>query len=111
MATNSFKDLIGKKITQKFSVMGQEVVITKLTVEQVLEIQGIVKENEEASKSGTQDTATQSGLALLRKVIRMSVAEAAELTDEEFAQFPMDELNKLSAAIMKFSGFGADAGK
>lgn len=107
----SFKDLIGKKITKKFTVMGQEVVITKLSVEQVLNIQEQVKTNEEAAKANPTASTTEAGSELLQKVIKMSVEDAADLTAEDFKQFPMDELNKLSAEIMKFSGFGDGAGK
>ena len=51
------------------------------------------------------------GLNLLQGVIRASVEDAKDLTDEEFATFPMDELSKLSNEIMKFSGIGAAEGK
>ena len=95
------KGLVGRKMTQTAKFLGTDVTISKLSVAQVMEIQ-------EAAKN-TDDT--EQGLPLLRKVIRMSVENAESLTDEDFNGFPMDELSKLSTAIMKFSGIGNDSGK
>lgn len=97
------RGLVGRKMTQNTKFLGTDVVISKLSVSQVLEIQ-------EAAKTTTESE--DQGLELLRKVIRMAVEGAETLTNEDFNGFPMDELSKLSTAIMKFSGIaGNDAGK
>lgn len=98
----SMKSMVGKKMNQKVKFMGEEVSISKLSVAEVLEIQ-------ELSKNASDD----SGMGILRMVLRSAVEDAKELTDEEFASFPMDELTKLSQAIMKFSGIdtGSEKGK
>jgi hypothetical protein len=96
------RGLIGRKMSQSTKFMGVDIKISKLSVSQVLEIQEAAKETE----------VTDQGLSLLRKVIKMSVEGADTFTDEDFNNFPMDELSKLSTAIMKFSGIsGNESGK
>jgi hypothetical protein len=103
MANNSFKDLVGKRVTKNTKFMGSDATIAKLSVSEVLEIQ------EKAKILGDDET---GGLELLRLVIRLAVTGAEELTDEDFATFPMEELSKLSAEIMKYSGMvQAEQGK
>ncbi len=102
MATSGIQSLVGRKMTKTYKFLGEDVKIAKLSVSQVMEIQ------EAASHTTESDN---QGLDLLRSVIRMSVEGATELSDEDFAGFPMDELSKLSTEIMKFSGIGAEAGK
>jgi hypothetical protein len=48
---------------------------------------------------------------VLKLVISAGVEGGAELTDEDFQGFSMDELSKLSAEVMKFSGIGSESGK
>lgn len=96
------KALVGKKMSKNVKFMGEEVKINKLSVDEVMAIQEQAKGVEENS---------QDGFAVLRAVIRSSVEDAKELTDEDFATFPMDELSKLSEEIMKFSGLGKTEGK
>ena len=53
-----------------------------------------------------------AGFDLLKKVIRLSVEGASDLSDQDFDTFPMDELSKLSNEIMRFSGIASgDSGK
>jgi hypothetical protein len=100
---NNFKDLIGQRITKNYKFMGKDVTISKLTVDEVLEIQ-------EKAKELQDDEA--GGLELLKLVIRLSVPGADEISEEDFKKFPMEELSKLSAEIMKYSGMGqAEQGK
>jgi hypothetical protein len=101
MATSGIQSLVGRKMTKTCKFLGEDVKISRLSVAQVMEIQ-------EAASNLAEEN---QGLELLRKVIRMAVEGATELSDEDFAGFPMDELSKLSTEIMKFSGIGADAGK
>lgn len=95
------RGLIGRKMTKSVKFIGEDIKISKLSVSQVLEIQ------QEAKVSSENET----GFELLKKIIRMSVEGATELTDQDFDTFPMDELSKLSNEIMKFSGIASDQGK
>lgn len=92
------------KSAKKVKFVGEDVDVMKLTVAQVLEIQA-------AAKDAETTTDDASSIKMLYLVLRMGVAEFAEATDEEFACLPMDELSKLSAEILKFSGLGNDSKK
>jgi hypothetical protein len=97
--------MIGKRITKTVQFMNEKVEIRKLSVAEVLEIQELAKEVEKEDNSG---------ITMLKTVISRAMPEAADMTEEDFRGFPMDELSKLSGEIMKFSGIGqqaADAGK
>jgi hypothetical protein len=89
------KELVGKKMSKKYKFMDAEITINKLSVSEVMKIQ-------EEAKEAANDEA--KGLNILKTIIRSSVADATELSDEDFAGFPMDELSRLSNEIMKFSG-------
>lgn len=99
---SGFKALVGRKMKKKVKFMGEDVEIAKLSVAEVLDIQ-------EKAKKLEQDE--NMGFDVLRTVIRSAVDGASDLSDDDFANFPMDELSKLSAEIMKFSGIGQDQGK
>lgn len=98
------KDLIGKRQTQETTFMGSKILISKLTVEEVLAIQ-------ERAKANEGDADATAGFELLKHIISSSVEDGKDLTDENFKGFPMDELSKLSNAIMVFSGLGDKAPK
>lgn len=100
--SSNIKGLVGKKMTKTVKFIGEDVKITKLSVAEVLDIQDRAKVSNEDQESGFE---------LLKKVIKMSVEGADELTDEDFNTFPMDELSKLSNEIMKFSGIAGEQGK
>jgi hypothetical protein len=96
------KSLVGRRIDRSVKFMGQDIKICKLTVSEVLQIQADAKNVKEDDDSGFE---------ILKKVIRLSVVGASELSDEDFSTFPMDELTKLSQEVMKFSGMVAEQGK
>ncbi len=99
-ATNkSIKGLVGRKMTKAVPFIDGEVNITKLSVAQVQEIQSSATEHENDD---------EGGLKVLRAIVGLAVEGGSELTDEDFASFPMDELSKLSNEIMKFSGIASD---
>jgi len=100
---SALKKLVGKTVTKKVKFMGEDVTISKLTVAQVLAVQAKAKELETSGDS--------NGLEVLKSVISASVEDGADLEDSDYQDFPMDELSKLSQEIMKFSGFGDQAGK
>lgn len=95
---NVFKRLAVTVITQDVKFMGEKIKIRKLTVNQVLEIQ-------EQAKIPMMDD-PKAGLRLVVKVISMGVEDAEGMTLEDFENYPLDDLNKLSEAIMSFSGMG-----
>ena len=97
------KGLVGQKMSKEVNFMDNKVKIFKLSVSEVLTIQ------EQAKLS--QEDEEQAGFDVLRTVIRAGVEGGENLSDDEFADFPMDELSKLSNAIMKFSGIEGDQGK
>lgn len=98
----SFEKLIGKKMTKPVKFMGEDVKVSKLSVHQILAIQ-------EAAKAA--DTDETKGFEILKTIIRSSAEGADTISDEDFSNFPMDELSKLSNEIMNFSGISGDAGK
>jgi hypothetical protein len=93
------KGLVGRKMTKDVKFINENVKISKLSVAEVMEIQSMAKNTESDEKAGFD---------LLKKVIRMSVEGASDLSDQDFDTFPMDELSKLSGEIMKFSGIAGD---
>jgi hypothetical protein len=102
MATDGIRGLVGKRMSKDAKFMGDNIKINKLSVSEVLFIQTRAKviaddENE--------------GFEILKTVIRSSVDGANDLSDDDFNNFPLDELSKLSNEIMKFSGIGEQAGK
>ena len=96
------KSLVGRKMTKKVKFMGEDVEISKLSVSEVMDIQ-------EKAKAIEKDES--EGFNVLKAVIRSAVAGSDDLSDEDFKQFPLDELSKLSNEIMKFSGIAQDQGK
>lgn len=101
-SVGGIKSFIGKRMTKIVKFMGEDIKINKLSVAEVMSIQ-------EAAKDIEKDDA--SGFEVLKKVIESAVEGGADLTDEDFKNFPMDELSKLSAEIMKFSGIGGEEAK
>lgn len=87
------KHLVGKKMSTEVSFMGETVKITKLSVAEILKIQEATKKQ----KAGDE-------VSTLRMLIKMSVEGAKDLSDQEIESFPLDELTKLGAEIVKFSG-------
>ncbi len=104
MAASILK-LAGTKVLRETDFMGAKVQIYKLTIAQTEEIQKYVQENLEGEE-GAEDRRlkAESAGALSRMVIRMGVEDGAELTDEQFASLPRDEVEKLMMAVMKHSG-------
>jgi len=101
----SLKELSAKRITKKVKFMGENVEISKLTVMETMEIQELSKELESSSDDN-------SGFAIIKCILCKAVEGADELTDDDFDNFPLEELSTLSTHIMQFSGMGTeDKGK
>ena len=98
------KALVGKRISKTVKFMGEELTINKLTVNQVMSVQAKIKESETTEKD--LDAETIEGFQLIKFIIKASVDDAAELTNEDFNSFPVDELTSLSNKIMEYSGMG-----
>ena len=99
---SGIKSLVGRKMSKDVKFMDTMVKIQKLSVAEVLQVQ-------EKAKGIAENEA--EGFEILKHVIMASVEGGSELSDEEFENFPLDELSKLSAEIMKFSGIGEGQGK
>jgi hypothetical protein len=91
---NRFVGLTTKKSVQ---FLGLDLEINKMSINQVLAVQAATKEAE-------ADTSDASGIKILRAVIKAGAKELADISDNEFQDFPMEELAKLSNEIMEFSG-------
>jgi len=94
----SLKDLVGKKVSKEVKFMDSKVTIYKLTVDEVMDLQSQIKSVDEDSED--------CGFEILKYVIQQALPEASDLSDEDLRSFPIDELSKLSAEIMKYSGMG-----
>jgi hypothetical protein len=88
---------IGAKAVKTIKFMDKDLEISKLSINQVLRIQAITKENE---NSGAED----SSIKILSAVIREGAVELRDLTQEDLQDFPMEALAELSNTIMSFSG-------
>lgn len=98
---SSIVALKGKKVTKTVKFNGGQVEISKLTIAQVFEIQKMSGEEK-----------SEDPLQIPKALIRMSVSGGSELLEEDFAEFPLDDINTLSEDIMQFSGLkNAEAGK
>lgn len=96
------KNLVGRRMTKEVAFLGESVVIQKLSVKEVKAVQELVSDTKKIEKDPLQ---------AVRGVIRIGVLEAADLTDEDFDTFPIDELNALVNEIMAFSGLAEAAAK
>jgi hypothetical protein len=95
--SEGIKALVGKKMTKDAKFMGVSLKIRKLSIAEVLSIQ---EQARDAEKNEAE------GFNVLKLVVRSAVDGAEDLSDEDFDNFPLDELSKLSSEIMTFSGIG-----
>jgi len=102
--STGIKGLVGRKVKKTVKFLDSDIVITKLQVSEVLAIQALARKKPEEGEP-------VDDLEVLRTVIRASAEGGADLSDEDFTKFPIDDLGKLSEAIMQFSGLGKDQGK
>jgi hypothetical protein len=96
------KNLVGRRITKHTKFLDEQVTIRKLSTAQALQIQ---------AASAEMQPDDESQLNLIYDVIRAGVEGGNELTDEDFGTWPLDDISKLSAEIMKFSGLTDDSPK
>ena len=97
--------LVGKRQSKEVDFLDEKVTITKMLLSEVKAVQAKAKRPEgEAADE-------ESGLDVLKLLIRTAVEGGDQLTDEDFEQFPMDELSALSNEIMRFAGVAVEQGK
>ena len=131
----SIKTLAGKRVTKKVLFLGEEIIIKKLSIADVELIQNTAKAIEAANneyleelkqyeldlaKAKADDTELpvrpeepeqQDTFAVLKTILRSATEDGESLTDEDFQNFALDDLTKLSEEIMNFSGVGEKARK
>ena len=96
---SGIKGMVGRKMTKAVTFMDEKINISKLSVAQVMAIQESAKDVE---------TNDDKSFELLMGIIMSSVEGGEDLSEEDFKNFPLDELSKLSNEIMKFSGIAGD---
>lgn len=109
MSDTGIKSLVGKTMTKTATFMGEKLSIKKLSVAQILEIQE--QSTPQKDDEGKSIIDEKAGFESLKMIVRFSVENAEDLSDEEFDGFPLDELSKLSNEIMKHSGIDDKKGK
>lgn len=85
------------RVTKDVKFCGETVKIIKLTVAQTEEIQ--------AMSTGIADD-PKLGYKTMYKLLQLGVEGFSEAKDSDFADMPIDELSKLSEAVMEHSGLG-----
>ena len=96
------KHLVNKLVTEKVPFMGDKVEVKKLSINEVFEMQKLVKSSSKAKSEEAQ-------IDLLIGVIRLAVVSSEDVTDEEFKTFPIAEMTQLSNHIMRLAGMGDTA--
>jgi len=93
------KHLVGKSQTKTIPFMGDKVTIKKLSINDVMKVRDSIK----AAK--TED----DQMGLLRTVLKLSVVDAEEMSDEDFNTFPPSDLTELSEQILEYCGLAVGA--
>lgn len=101
------RGLANRKMTKDVDFMGTKLKISKLSVAEMKQVQEIAKLPEAAEGEDAPVMTEAQSLKVLQTVIQCGAEGGAEMTAEEFESMPIDELSKLSEAIMAFSGMGS----
>ena len=104
----SFKTLVGRRATKKFSFLGTDVEVNKLSINQVNAIQEQVAALPKIVEGEDASEASRAHLKLMISVIKLAVVGADEVSDEDFMNFPLSDLQKLSDDVLRHSGLGKD---
>jgi hypothetical protein len=100
IAKNSLMSFVGRKSTKAVNFMDSKVNINKLTTTHVAAIQ---------EKANEAEKGENHAFDLLLLVLRSAVEGADQLSDDDFRNLPLDELNKLSEAVLAHSGLSGNA--
>ena len=82
------------------AVEGGKLTLVKLPLKAVREMQTLAGKMEDASSF-------DSNLEAMRFVIRAGIVEAADMSDEDFDVFALDDLAALQQEVMAYSGLAA----
>jgi hypothetical protein len=107
----SITSLLGKKVSKTVPFLGAHITINKLTVAEVKDIQDAATLADKAVKAALanpEEDADVDQLGVLRAIVRSAVEGGQELTDENFQEWPIEDISKLAKEIMKYSGIGDD---
>lgn len=107
----SITTLLGKKVSKTVPFLGAHITINKLTVAEVKDVQDAAKVADDAVKAALanpDDDADVDQLGVLRAIVRAAVEGGTDLTDENFMEWPIEDISKLAKEIMKYSGIGDD---
>ena len=93
--------------TKKVTFLGKKdaVEIKKLTGIEVKSFQSYVNNEVKTLPEAEQ------GLAIQRKVIRIGVVDASDMTDDEIDSFPLDEVSTLAKEVLVYSGINTEDAK
>jgi hypothetical protein len=88
---------IGKKATKEVDFLGEKILIKKLSINQVIQVQDLTKSIEDSNDD-------KGGIKILLFVIKQGVEEFSTYEDSDLMDCPMEDLALLSNTIMEFSG-------
>jgi hypothetical protein len=115
VAPVSISTLLGRKVSKTVPFLGAHITINKLTVAEVKDVQDAAKLADDAVKAAIanpDEDADIDQLGVLRAIVRAAVDGGQDLTDENFLEWPIEDISKLAKEIMKYSGIGdEDTGK
>jgi hypothetical protein len=95
------KHLVGRKAPKESTFLGEKVTIQKLTTAQINGLQALAKR---PALEGEDKNITT-----LRYIIRQSVIGAGDVTDEQFDEWPLEDLGILANEIVVFSGISGNS--
>jgi hypothetical protein len=100
---NSLMDFLTEGSSfSNFRFMGKNVKIRRLSLAQVRDIQ--------AKARNVNEDNPEAGFELIKETIRMGVPIAVDISDEQFEEFPLEDLNNLSNEVLRKAGMST-AGK
>jgi len=100
-------DIFTKPQTKKFKINGDEIVIRKLTLSEVEELQALHREINTVDSDGNANPDPKRQYDVVIKTLKQGVEGFDQLDDDTIAKIPMDLLNKVVDEVLKFSGMGA----
>ena len=99
------KHLLKKpRATVSVPFLDDTVEVVKLSVAEVREFQKEL----ESTKGKAEDA--EASLGIQRKIIRLGVVGASELSDDELDSFPLDDLSTLAKAVLEQAGVRSTEG-
>ena len=100
----NIRELARTAKTKPYTFMGEEVTLRKLSITEVIKLQGLV---EEVQSDDNKDK-VKGNLEVLIHTLQTGIVEMKEVPEDDFMECPLDDLTKASQAIMTFSGMAGD---